>query len=78
MWLKIPYDGSSHLHEHCQCLKYNSVLSDYEQISYGVPQWSVLKPTLYIVHVNDLLYSLLDGSVMVYADNIPLPACCNT
>ena len=64
----------SYLTQRRQCVKYNNVLSDYESIKYGVPQGSVLGPTLYVIYVNDLLTSLSANAVIAYADDITLTA----
>ena len=50
------------------------VLSDYKQITFGVPEGSVLGPTMYIVYINDLLLSLPDSSAIAYADDITVIA----
>ncbi len=68
MWFK------SYLTQHHQCVKNNNVLSDYESIKYGVPQGSVLGPTLYVIYANDLLSSLPGNAVIAYADDITLTA----
>ena len=50
--------------------KYNGILSYYEQIAFGVPEGSVLGPTMFIVYINDLLLSLPDSSAIAYADDL--------
>ena len=55
-----------------QCIKYNGTLSSYEQVVYGVPQGSILEPTLYTVYVNDLLHALPDSSTIAYADDFTI------
>lgn len=65
---------TSYLANRRQCVKYNAVLSDYEQIEFGVPQGSVVGPTMFIIYVNDLLLSLPDGCAIAYADDITITA----
>ena len=48
-----------------QCVKYNGVLSDYEQIAHGIPDGSVLEPTMFI---NDFVLSHSDSSDIAYAN----------
>ena len=64
----------SYLTQRRQCVKYNYVLSDYESIKYGVPQGSILGPTLCVIYVNGLLTSLLANAVVAYSDDITLTA----
>ena len=64
----------SYISNRRQCVKYNGILSDYEQIAFGVPEGSVLGPTVFIVYINDLLLSLPDSSATAYADDITVIA----
>ena len=45
----------SYLNERCQCVKYNSVLSDALPITTGVPQGSIFGPFLLIMLKNDAI-----------------------
>ena len=65
---------TSYLANRRQCVKYNDVLSDYEQIEFGVPQGSVVGPTMFTIYVNDLLLSLPDGCAIAYADDLTITA----
>ena len=53
-------------------MKCNNIISKETTVSYGVPQGSILGPSLFIIYVNDLLYSLLclpDVKIEMYADD---------
>ena len=59
-----------HLSNRRQCVKYNGILSNYKQIAFGIPEGSVLGPTMFIVYINGLLRSLPDSGAIAYADDI--------
>lgn len=62
----------SYLSKCRQCIKYNGVRSDYEQIVCCVPQESIYGPILCIVYVNDLLRALPDSSTIAYTDDLTI------
>lgn len=56
-----------------QCVRIGEYVSSNAPISYGVPQGSILGPTLFIIYLNDLL-CLKDfpGKIISYADDTAL------
>ena len=65
---------SSYLSERLQYVCYNNVKSDLLRVSNGVPQGSVMAPTLYTLYVNDLFALLPLESAVAYADDTTLIA----
>ena len=49
--------------------KINSVYSIWKDISYGVPQGSILGPLLFNIHLCDLFYFLENTDIASYADD---------
>ena len=57
-----------------QCVKVNSALSSWTQVSSGVPQGSVLGPLLFVLYINELP-SLVSSNLLMFADDIKLYRC---
>lgn len=61
---------SDYLTNRTQCVKINNITSESTQLSYGVPQGSVLGPTLFLVYLNQLCQLRYeDCTVIAYADD---------
>lgn len=59
----------SYLHNRTQSVRLGNTHSNSQQISYGVPQGSVLGPILFLIYVNDLSKYISDCLIIQYADD---------
>ena len=62
-WLK------NYLTNRKQCTVANNIVSDYRDITYGVPQGSVLGPLLFLIYVNDISSIIKNSKISMYADD---------
>lgn len=61
---------SSYLSDRFQRVKMNDQSSDFLNVDFGVPQGSVLGPTLFLIYINDLCkLNLKQAKIFTYADD---------
>lgn len=59
----------NYLYDRKQIIKLGDVISDVGLIQDGVPQGSILGPTLFLSYINDLKDCKLNGNINLYADD---------
>lgn len=63
----------SYLTNRKQCVKIGNYISQELTVNYGVPQGSILGPTLFLVYLNEVCDSRIDGGKLIaYADDTAL------
>ena len=62
----------SYLSNRKQCCSVNGRVSGYEDITFGVPQGSILGPLLFIIYMNDPPNFVKDSNISMYADDTGL------
>lgn len=69
---------TSYLSDRYQSVYINGCFSNYLSVHSGVPQGSILGPTLFIIYVNDLSSSISKDYVKsyMYADDLAVQICC--
>ena len=60
---------SSYLSNRYQCVKLGGIASDYAEVTYGVPQGSVLGPVLFSIYINSLSEEVAEVGLQMYADD---------
>ena len=53
-----------------QFVEYLNTNSNYQHITCGVPQASILGPLLFLIHINDLTLNVSSCEILLYADDM--------
>ena len=53
-----------------QLTQINNTVSDHKSVPFGIPQGSILGPTLFIMYINDVVKEIKNCSCYLYADDM--------
>lgn len=53
-----------------QCVQVGNDVSSFKRINHGVPQGSVVRPTLFNLFINDITILDLESKILLYADDV--------
>ena len=59
----------SYLSNRKQCVKFKNTKTEYELITCGVPQGSILEPLLFLIYINDLQNASTILKFILFADD---------
>lgn len=65
----------SYIQNRKQCVKIGSNVSSYKTITCGVPQGSILGPTLFLIYINSISKLKLYGQIKLFADDTTIIYC---
>lgn len=60
---------TSYLENWIQLINTNGILGEEKSVVCGVPQWSVLGPIIFILYIDNVCNTTIDGQVVTYADD---------